>query len=119
MGATAPVLWPTVLNALLPNHASPTPPVARSPVKRRRIGFPLWKVVIPDIVQPPNTARLSLLSNAPRARVGICQLYERLKMWVRSNGSTPQLLPLASSGSMNAAPSLSLTAVVPRALLNV
>src|SRR5687767_5258138 len=90
-----------------------------SPVNLRRIGVPLWIVVIPDICHPLKMPLVTTLSKPPRASFGRLQLYDRLKTCVRSNGRTPQLLPRVSIGSAHAEPSLSFVATVPNALPNV
>src|SRR5262245_55827110 len=113
----APALVP--LNASEPYHATAWLPVEMSPVNRRRIGIPLWTVVMPEICHPLKTPLVTAFFQPPRAISGTLQLYDMLKTWVRSNGSTPQLRLRVSIGSAHAAPSLSLVATVPSALPKV
>src|SRR5215471_13422869 len=72
VGAIAPAKFEELVCASVPNHAEHMPLESRlrSPLKNNRIGWPLEKVVMPDICHPLTTARVNLLSYLPRKGSG-------------------------------------------------
>ncbi len=73
----------------VPKIAWVTPSPPAWPPKPRKIGTPLAIVEMPESCQPFSTPRMTGLSSAPRAPSGRKAFHDRLKMCVRSSGSTP------------------------------